>query len=433
MASPEPIVITASDAAEQARLIAEAAELTARNSEEIEKLKRSLLSKAERTSAPDDVAVLDLEKRLQDEQRKTSDRIGLQAKAIEELRLAIVGGQPGGLPVPSDQCLFGDIAEARRVIHSWAASAVSGDTRQIDTTVLASAGALPDEVADAFFQFTTDQAFILGRVQTIRMLNAVRQLDELRIASGKLRKTAENAALATADSATTARRTLTAIGTGWTENISLEFLEENIEREGALGSIAAAVGRQYANDVADLGWNGDATTAGIYLTNVGWMGQILGDGDVTDTDLVTIVAPISSNIFLKMQKLMPSRFLTLPGMSFTVPVATAFAYADELASRATPLGDQVIVAGLPSLTWFGLPVVAEPFFNSAIVGFETADAVVLTPNDNLVYGVMRDIETFLEFKPRTRTTELTIHARSDYNHINGLMIVNGINLDSTLR
>ncbi len=416
---------------EQARIVAELADLTASNSEGIEEIKKSLLSKAERYSDPDATTVHDLESRLDDHQKERSAEIALLTKSLDEVRLSIVGSQPANAVV-SDRCIFGDIAQAKRAIHSWAGAVQSGEYRAIDTSVIASAGALPDEVADAFFQFTSDQAQILGRVQTIRMLNAVRQLDELRIATRKLKKTVENNALAVSNSATTAQRTLTAVGTGWTENISLEFLEENIEREGGLQTIAAAIGRQYSNDVADNGWNGDATTGGLDA-NVGWMGNFYADSEVVDSDLVGVTAEGMRGIFLKLQKLMPSRFLTLPGMAFTVPVGAAFHYADQVSDRETSLGDATLVGGLATLSWFGLPVHAEPFFNSAIVGFETSDAVVLTPNDNIVYGVMRDIETFLEFKPRTRTTELTIHARSDYNHINGQMVVNGFNLDSTLR
>ncbi len=413
---------------EQAKIVAELADLTARNSEGIEANKKRLLSMAERGSDPDNDAVSELEKRLDDQETARAAEIGVLTKSLGELRLSVVGSQPVG-PVVSDRCIFGDLELAKKAIHSWA-GAVSGESRAIDTSVISSAGALPDEVADAFFQFTADESFILGRVQTIRMLNAVRQLDELRIASQKLRLTAESTALAVADSATTSQRTLTAVGTGWTEDISLEFLEENIEREGGLNTIAAAIGRQYANDVADLGWNGDATTAGFLITNLGWMGHIYADSEVVDQDLVGVTE--AAAVFLLCQQQMPSRFLTLPGMAFTVPVGMAFAYANEVSARDTALGDATLINGMAALRWFGIPVVPEPFFNSAAVGFETADAVVLTPNDNLVYGVMRDIETFLEFKPRTRTTELTIHARSDYNHINGQMLVNGFNLDSGL-
>ena len=251
--------------------------------------------------------------------------------------------------------------------------------------------------------------------------------DLLVVSSQNLRLTVENAALAISGSVSIAQKVLTAVGTGWTEDISLEFLEENIERAGAEDTIARTIGTQYGNDLADLGWNGDGATAGFLITNEGWMKKIQDDAAVHDVDMSAggINPTDWKEIFVEMMKVLPAKFVTFPGMAFTVPTKGAWNYADELGDRATALGDSVLADGLPALRWFGIPVHAEPFFNSSVAAAKTDDTAILTANQNLVHGIMRDIETFLEFKPRTRVTELTIHGRNDYQIVNGDMIVRG--------
>ena len=83
------------------------------------------------------------------------------------------------------------------------------------------------------------------------------------------------------------------------------------------------------------------------------------------------------------------------------------------------MGDQTLINGLPSLRYFGLPIVADPH-----VAAKVTDIACLTPASNLIFGIQRDVTFDTEWKPRERQFELTWTARVDFQHaFGGLMVL----------
>ena len=110
-----------------------------------------------------------------------------------------------------------------------------------------------------------------------------------------------------------------------------------------------------------------------------------------------------------MLRTLPSQFRTIPDLMYFWTPAAAQEYADEVALRATALGDSTLIGGLTGLRYFGIPIVADPH-----VGATSTDAAILAPASNLIFGIQRDVTYDTEWKPRERLYELTWTARVDF-------------------
>jgi hypothetical protein len=311
------------------------------------------------------------------------------------------------------------------------------ESRAISSSLFATGGRLPADVADQFIDFLIEQQNALPRVQTRRMVGPEGHTDELTIASRKLRKATEGTDPTAANAIGTKRRTLTTVEVIWAEDLTLTFLEDAIERAGTEQHIARMLATQFGNDLNDLAWNGDeADTADPFrVINNGWIMLAQADSDVHDADLTdTSLGDPSSletsptGILKIVSKALPYRFKGRTDLSFWVPVPFGEEYADELSRRETNLGDAVVQGGFPSMRYFGRPVRVEPHFIE-----ENADKVVLTPDGNLFFGVQRQMMVESEWRPRPRVVQYTITARVDVNYATGDAIVLGSGLPTALR
>lgn len=242
----------------------------------------------------------------------------------------------------------------------------------------------------------------------------------------------------------TKKRELTTVEVIWAEDITLSFLEDNIERRGAENHIARLLATQFGNDLADLGWKGDTALAATITdansdgfddttgltqadhdflrTNDGWLKIAGADADAHAYDASG--ASKASDVFKAMLSLMPDKYLGLE-LVFFVPPELAIAYASELANRATGLGDTVMVQGVPAARYFGYRVVPDPYLRKE---GNLARRAVLTPADNLVFGIQRNITLDAQWQPRKRAVEYTITARNDYEFANADAVVLATNI-----
>lgn len=371
---------------------------------------------------PTDERVQDLEKRL--------------AEAEEQIRLA--GAHPSlpanQLDVPDFRGAFiPDINKLRQAVQQ-----VRGmgpiESRAIDSALFVTGGGLEPEVADQFIDFLVEKQAALSRVQVRRMMNNQGHTDELTVTARKMRKAAEGTPPTVANAVGTVRRTLTTVETIWGEDITLTFLEDNIERRGAEAHIARMLATAYGNDANDLAWNGsEAETGDDFLSiNDGWISLATADGNVNEVDLDDS-AYASSNVtatWVLQQAIqaMPFRFKGRDDLTFFVPVRFAEQYADELSQRETGLGDQVVVNGFPAMRYFGRPVVPEPHLYN-----DNGDKLMLTPTGNLFFGIQRQMTVDSEWQPRKRVVEYTMTMRTDYQYATGSAIVLVSNLPEGLQ
>lgn len=377
---------------------------------------------------PTDEKVKDLEKRLTDSE-----------EAIRVIRVspALPINQKKDASEAFKGLFIKDVDKLRSAISNYRNGHGDSETRAISSSLFVTGGRLPAEVDNQFIDFLIEQQVTLPRVVTRRMMSPEAHTDELTIAARKMRKATENTAPALANAFGNKRRTLNTIEVIWAEDISLGFLEDNLERAGAEQHITRMIATQFGNDTNDLAWNGDvADTADPFRSiNNGWITLAQDDSDTNNVDIsdTAIGVPTElegtpSAIMHLISMAMPYKFKGRTDLAFTVPIRFAEQYADQLAARQTSLGDQVMIGGFPAMRYFGRQVRPEPHFIE-----ENGDKVVLTGDGNLFFGIQRGITMETEWKPRERRIEVTVTARTDFQYATGTAIVLGSALPATLR
>lgn len=308
-------------------------------------------------------------------------------------------------------------------------------SRAIDSGLFSSGGKLSAETADRFIDFLIDQQTALSRVVVRRMMNPEGHTDELTVASRKIRKASEGTAPLVANAVGTKRRTLRSVEVIWSEDLTLTFLEDNIERRGAETHIARLLATAFGNDLNDLAWNGDESNTGdAFLSiNDGWIAIASSDSDVNAVDLSDTTFGITSStkaseVMRIASQTLPYKFKGRPDLVFFAPVKFAEQYADEVSARQTMLGDGVLINGMPALRYFGRPVIPDPHLRGG-----NNDKVVLTATGNLFFGVQRQMTVDSEWAPRKRVVEYTMTARIDYEYATGEAIVLVSNLPAHLQ
>lgn len=286
------------------------------------------------------------------------------------------------------------------------------------------AGKLPIEVADAFIDTVVEEATSLPMVTVRRMNGPTGRTDELRVADRTMRAAVEGTAPTPSDSVSIVKRSLTTVETILAEDITLTFLEDNIEKGNVESHIASLLARKWGTQMNDLAWNGDETTGSFLVINNGWIVLMLADSDVNDVDLSTGAATAKAALN-KTLRGMPDRFRALGDLTYFVPVNFAQTYSDEFADRETNAGDQVFTNGFPNLRYFGRPVIPETHLFEATGTAQSADKLVLAPKSNLVFGIQRSFTVDAEWQPRKRVVEYTMTARTDYEYGSGEPMVLG--------
>lgn len=300
---------------------------------------------------------------------------------------------------------------------------VGVDARAIDSTLFATGGKLNPETADRFIDYLIEKQVALSRVSVRRMMGPQGNTDVLAVSRRKIRKAVEGVDPELADAIATRRRILNTVEVIWAEDLTLTFLEDNIERRGAEVHIGQMLARQFGNDLNDLGWNGSedqdsSGDDGFVGINDGWIKLAEDDAQVNDLDASTLSTPTNTEILNATFRKLPVEFKGLPTLNYFVPVPFAERYAEEVSTRETPLGDQMLVNGFPMLRYFGHSVVPESHLWE-----ENEDKLVLTPPENLYFGIQRQLMIDSEWRPRKRAIEFTLTARADYEYSTGLAIV----------
>lgn len=384
-------------------------------------IKKDLIQMGQtRQIEPDDQVVLDLQSKIDETEAR-------QVELEEKLRLAQttqIVVAPQGKPELDWKGRFCNVTpELKNYLRSYWMSLDDGvETRALDTGLFATGGALPAEVRDAFIDFVIEQQATLSRIVTIRMNAPTGHTDEMRVSTRVLRKATEGVAPVVADSITTARRTLTTVEMILAEDITMTFLEDNIERAGAEGRIARLIATAFGNDSNDLAWNGDESSSDPWISiNDGYLKLLQNsqNGDISDVDLTAAGVVTNADALAELIQNMPDKFLGRTDHAYWAAVTFAQKYAESVSARETQLGDQVLIQGFPALRYFGIPIVPETNIASA------ARRLILTPTTNLFWGIQRVLRIDSEFKPRRRVVEYTLTSRTDTEYATGQPVVNG--------
>tara|TARA_Y100000310_G_scaffold318269_1_gene372107 strand:- start:54 stop:1268 length:1215 start_codon:yes stop_codon:yes gene_type:complete len=368
------------------------------NEEQLVPIKERLASLEERDSSPTDNTVADLEKRLIEGEQKLEEM-------NEQIRLAQVEG--GLIPAtekssdPFKGVYFKDVDAMRNEL-------LHGESRSLTLSdISASAGLMPDETASAFLDFVVGDQATLSRIETKVMSSPTARLDRIGVASRGMRLITELTDVPDTDGVSFTAHNLSVVESGWAENLSLSFLEDNIAAGNAESAIASAVAKTVGEDLNDLAWNGDSATAGFLIQNSGFETLFAADADVNDTASQTGVTD-PTTVLSALYKAVPAEYRMLAGQSMFVSPAFATGYMDNQSARATALGDAVLTGGSAGLSYFGVPIIVERHLPEA--------NAYMSPVSNLVFGVHRAMTQEMEWQPRSREVQLTITIRSDYEY-----------------
>ena len=283
---------------------------------------------------------------------------------------------------------------------------------------LASSGKVTQEQADAFINLTIANTAMMNEIQVIMMRSESRDLDTIDFGSRKLRAGTEWTEFTTLTGATFAKRTLTAKRAMLAVDVSLDFIEENIERDDFDDKLAGRIQTLLGNDLEDLAWNGDESDTGpdaaFLNVNDGWIA--LMKADAAGGDPGSHVYDTGSgwtddaSVFYNCLQLVPSKWLKSIGIRnyrFYTTVTSELRIRKTIADRQSNLGDFYLTKD-GDLTYMGVPVIGVPSFPT--------DHVVLAPPKNLFMGVRRELRYDSEYKPRKSAYEYTWNMKFDYEY-----------------
>lgn len=313
----------------------------------------------------------------------------------------------------------------------------------------AAGGQLTAQQAKEFIDLVVSQNALLQKIQTVQMTAATYQLNLIDVASRVMRGATEGT-----DPGTTQGVTITPRSLAYKENIlpydiTFSFLEENIEGADAESKINGMFAKAFGNDLLDLGVNGDEALAetitdagddGIDDTtgltqndhtflrqNDGWLKLARADANVND---VTLPADLSATTwktqFKRILAAMPNKWKSNPEeLVFLVSPDVEEDYRDELAGRATALGDEYQIKNKRA-QFQGVNVEPVNFFPGAGTShYPSGPVVLLTKYKNLAVGIGRNMRVGRQVQERKRVVEYTITAKADFNYVAGEMLVLG--------
>lgn len=265
--------------------------------------------------------------------------------------------------------------------------------KAIDTSDLAAGGLLNTSQADRFIDLSLDQSVMLKDARTVRMRSAVMELDKIATSGRVSQLKSEGVAPESLSEPAFSKVTLTAVDIITPFEITMEALEDSIERGDMEETVIRVMARQTATDLEELAVQGDTDSSDDFIKGTdGW--RVLGeDGNVVDFAGATLdKAGLSA-----MYKALPDRYKRNHGdLRYYFAPAAVQDWHDTFADRGTAAGDEAMVSGVAP-PYMGVPVISVPNIptdEEGIMGYESGPNLTygfLTPRENLVFGIHRDV------------------------------------------
>jgi len=331
--------------------------------------------------------------------------------------------------------------------------------KAIDMAAIASGSEMNPEQSDRFIDLTVDESVLLKQVRIHKTDNSKGEIDKRNIGEPVTEKASENPeAVYTAYSSTPgaseaylydptfAKIEYSVVKTRSAFNVTKEASQANIERDDLRDTLMGAFAKRMSTDLEllalmgdSIAWGGSNTKMGRLLkTNNGWYylcANATADSPGTAHIVNAGAKNISKYLFSKMIKTMPKKYLMLfDELVFYVSPTIYQNYLEELAERNTNLGD-VALTGKTGLTAFGIPIKRVPLISEDMTypyGTTTNSGtfIMLTVPTNLIVAILRQFETYWEFKPRADRWENTTYSQSDFNIENkdAIVVANNISV-----
>ena len=306
---------------------------------------------------------------------------------------------------------------------------------QIDTSVLAGTVSATD--AAEFIDLARDQTQILDVIRVETGIRKSLNLDTLTLGEPVVIAGVEGSEPADGDvvAAGRSRATLTPTEILAAFDVTYSWLRKAIthaargisETEGrnrAMQALNNLFSKRFGKDVVLIAFNGDKALPDDTRTNKalrvldGFIVQMQADATVQDYTIPGSPS-YNSQVFPSMLNAMPKDYKDdRDELGFFVSANVYDAYAMEIGSRATALGDMLLAGPWQrNLSYLGIKL--YPVFGLA------DGKIILTPQENLAVGFGQDMTQESERKPRARKVEVTITAEMDAKYSVGDAVVLG--------
>lgn len=295
---------------------------------------------------------------------------------------------------------------------------VKGETLEgVNKGVLLSSagGVLPPAAHREFMQRVETGQVFLQNANVINVTRPSYELHHLSAASRQM-KVATPGTAVTTGTVTPVERTLNPTRALLPLDVSYDWIDDNADERDADMVIRDYLADLMAADIVDLAGNGDGSTGTFLSINSGFpvLAAADSDSDVNTYDATNTTFLGASGILSLMRAQLPTQYHR--DAVFYMAMSELWTLMDELGTRATMYGDDVLKNGGP-ITWQGMQVLGVPNW--------PVDKIILTPKWNLAIGVWHMLRVSATDEPRKSCIEYTVDSRIDFNYANGSALVYG--------
>ena len=245
---------------------------------------------------------------------------------------------------------------------------------------------------ERYVNLVVEQTAMIRQARRVSMRSPIVELDKI-ATNGRVSKVkAEGVAPSAMSEPAFSKVTLTCKELITPFEITFEALEDSIEQGNLEQTIISAMAKQTATDIEELAVNGDTTSTDPFLAAFNGWRKLAEGSHVVDVAGATL----DKAALGKMYKVLPSKYKrNHADLRFFFAPAMAQDWHDKFADRGTVGGDAVLTgANVPP--YMGIPIISTPMVptNLAGVGGFTGTNLsfgFLTPADNLIFGVHRDV------------------------------------------
>jgi len=292
--------------------------------------------------------------------------------------------------------------------------------------------------ANRFIDLVVNTSTLLRRVRTVRVDHQKGEINKLDLGSIVTEG-------ASTTSSPTRRRPTEAVVTYDMEkyrsafDLKTDFMEDNLEKASIRDKLLNMFSKRIAIDTEMAAIEGDDSLAtgdnqtdsnNLLGVNDGWrtilQAQVPGAQQIDAGGLAA-----SKKLYYDLKRAIPARYrVAKPSYVWLVSSGIFDKWMLDWSDRATAGGDSALASGLVPGPW-GIPMLEVPLFPEDLT-FGTAGTdgaeIWLTPLNNLLYFVQRDITIEFDRVPRKDMWEVTIHFRVDFEIENPDLVVIGENV-----
>jgi len=264
--------------------------------------------------------------------------------------------------------------------------------KAVDTTDLAAGGLLSTGQADRFVDMSLDQSVMLRDARVIRMRSAVMELDRIATSGRVSQLRSEGVAPESLSEPAFSKVILTAVDIITPFEITIEALEDSIERGNLEETVIRVMARQTATDLEELAIQGDTESADEFLQGLNGWRKLAEDGNTVDLEGATL----DRTGLASMYRALPNRYKRNHGdLRFYCAPEAVQDWHDTFSERTGELGDRALISA-QAPPYMGVPLTAVPSIptdQDGVDGFVGSNLTYgfLTPRENLVFGIHRDI------------------------------------------